>query len=88
MTDITNFLDLRDALVNELSGSTIIFLIVFNLLVFVMCAMFRMDNRITLIMMVLFNVIVSAILSPVLLAIVIFLVALFYAPIFKKILER
>ena len=85
---LENFLDLRGLLVNELFGGVLLFLIGTMALIFYLCAKLGLENRSTLLILLSYIIIISAVLSDVLYAIALFIVAIIFAPILHKIFTR
>jgi len=57
---VWNFFDLQNLFVNEISGSWMIFIALSCIIIFYFCAQFRMPNAITMIVMVLWLLLLSA----------------------------
>ena len=86
--DINQILNFQQILVTELAGSVIIFIFLAHILVLYLAAMFRFENKSLLLYMALLNLIFAATLTKLTLVLVIFFIAIYYAPIIKRIFER
>ena len=81
-------LDFEYWFVQVFSGDRIIFTLLSVLFITYLCAKFRMENRTTFILLAAYILIISAVLSNILYAVVLFLVAIFFAPKISKLLAR
>ena len=85
---ISNFLDMREALVTNVAGGILLFLLLSHIILFYLFALFRFENKTILLYLILWNLILAAVLTPATLILVIVFIALIYAPRIKRLFER
>jgi len=88
MTTFDNIFDLHDLLVNEVFGNPFLFLLGTSVLIFYLCTKFRVGDNATLLLLALWILIISSVLDQVFFGLVLFGIALFFAPRISKLLSR
>jgi hypothetical protein len=83
-----NFLDLHDLLVNDIAGSSMIFIILATILIFVFCARFRFPNSVTIMAIGLFYCMLAAFYSSLLLPLMLLFALVFAGWQISRLLSR
>jgi phosphoglycerol transferase MdoB-like AlkP superfamily enzyme len=88
MTDFTDIFNLKRLLVNEVFGNELLFMLGTCILIFYLCTKFRVGDNATLLLLMIWLIIISAVLSHALLGLILFGIALFFAPRISKLISR